>query len=162
MATQDTGRTAVVPRKQGAAFITTRKGVCYLTIKIGKKNFSIMRLRNYTIDPQDKRDIRRLHPDIAFDWKKIVRQLAEKREVCRQYRSRRRTARVPREREPFSGVVESCTRTVYVHDPDHIASVGVLRDALLSSGLSRRRYHLEPWTAAEKACWAFRGAQPAL
>jgi hypothetical protein len=57
---------AVVPQKQSSAFITTKKGVCYLTIKIGRQNFSLMRLRNYTIDAQDKRDMRRLHPDVAF------------------------------------------------------------------------------------------------
>jgi hypothetical protein len=62
-----------------------------------------MRIYNYTIDANDKRDMRRLHPDVVFDWKKITRQLAEKREECRRYRSRRRTKRerVPREREPF-------------------------------------------------------------
>jgi hypothetical protein len=76
---------AMNPR-QGTAFVTTRKGFCYLTVKIGRKNVPIMRIRHYTIDGQDKRDMRRLHPDIDFDWKKIARQLAEKREVCRQYR----------------------------------------------------------------------------
>jgi hypothetical protein len=35
-----------------------------------------MRVRHYTIDAQDKRDMRRLHPDIIFDWKKFARQLA--------------------------------------------------------------------------------------
>ena len=96
-------------------------------------NFPIMRIRQYTIDAQDKRDMRRLHPDIAFDWKKIARQLAEKREVCRRYRARRRTPRVPRyrAREPFYGVFEPHTRTVYVNDPDNIAGVGALLDALL-------------------------------
>jgi len=49
-----------------------------------------MRIRAYTLDADDKRQMRRLYPDVAFDWKKIARQLAEKREVCRQYRSRRR------------------------------------------------------------------------
>jgi len=58
---------ATAPQKQGNAFITTKKGVCYLTIKIGRQHFSLMRIDNYTIDAQDKRDIRRLHPDIAFD-----------------------------------------------------------------------------------------------
>ena len=68
---------------------------------MGRTNFQIMRRYNYTIDADDKRRMRRLHPDIAFDWKKITRQLAEKREVCRRYRSRRRTPRAPREREPY-------------------------------------------------------------
>jgi hypothetical protein len=88
--------------------------------------------------------MRRLHPDIAFDWKKITRQLAEKREVCRRYRSRRRTPRVPREREPFYGVFEPHTRRVYVNDPDNIAGVSALLDALVSRGLPGRREHLEP------------------
>jgi hypothetical protein len=132
-----TGAKTKVPKpsqKQGRAFVTTKKGVCYLTIKIGRENFPIMRIRQYTIDAQDKRDMRRLHPDIAFDWKKIARQLAEKREVCRQYRSRRRPARVPRyrAREPFYGVFEPHTRSVYVNDPDNIAGVGALLDALLA------------------------------
>jgi hypothetical protein len=93
-----------------------------------------MRIYNYTMDAQDKRDMRRLHPDIAFNWKKITRQLAEKREVCRQYRARRRAMRVPRyrEHEPFYGVFEPHTRSVYVNDPDNIAGVGALLDALLA------------------------------
>jgi hypothetical protein len=66
---------AVAPQKRSPAFITTRKGVCYLTIKIGRENFALRRIRNYTIDAQDKRDMRRLHPDVDFDWKKITRQL---------------------------------------------------------------------------------------
>jgi hypothetical protein len=33
-----------------------------------------MRLRLSTLDAQDKRDMRRLHLDIVFDWKKIARQ----------------------------------------------------------------------------------------
>jgi hypothetical protein len=116
--------------RQGAAFVTTKKGFCYLTVKVGRKNVPIMRICHYTIDAQDKRDMRRLHSDIDFDWKKIARQLAEKREVCRQYRSRRqRTSRCPP--EPFSGVVDTLTRTVYVSDPSNIAGVGALLDAIL-------------------------------
>jgi len=80
-------------RKQGSAFITTRKGFCYLTVKVGRSNFNIMRIRNYTLEPQDKRDMRRLYPDYFFDWKKINQQLAEKREVCRAYRSKRQAPR---------------------------------------------------------------------
>ena len=34
---------------------------------------------------EDKRDMRRLHPDVIFDWKKIAQQLAVKREECRRY-----------------------------------------------------------------------------
>lgn len=70
-------------RKQSSAFVTTRKGFCYLTVKVGRSNYNIMRIRNYTLEPQDKRDMRRLYPDYLFDWKKIGQQLAEKREVCR-------------------------------------------------------------------------------
>jgi hypothetical protein len=76
--------------------------------------------------------MRRLHPDVAFDWKKISRQLAAKREVCRRYRARRRTVRVPRVREPFYGVFEPHTRRVYVNDPDNLAGVGALLDAILA------------------------------
>ena len=104
-------------RQQRSAFITSRKGFCYLTVKIGRQNFHLMRIRNYTLDAQDKRDLRRLHPDTLFDWKKIDQQLAEKREVCRGYRSRRRMAaaerRDRREREPFHAVYDPFTRTVY-------------------------------------------------
>jgi hypothetical protein len=121
------------PKKQGRAFITTKKGVCYLTVKVGRHYCPLMRIRNYTIDAQGKRDMRRLHPDVAFDWKKIAQQLAAKREVCRRYRVRRRAVRVPRVREPFYGVFEPHTRPVYVHDPDNIAGVGALLDAILAS-----------------------------
>ena len=129
---QKAARPAVAPQKRSRAFITTKKGMCYLTIKIGRHNFSLMRIRNYTIDAQDKRDMRRLHPDVDFDWKKITRQLAEKREVCWRYRSRRRTARIPREREPFYGVIDPVERTVYVNDPDNIAGVSALLDAIIA------------------------------
>ena len=125
---------AAAYRKKGTAFITTRKGFCYLTVKVDRQNFHIMRIRNYTIDAQDKRDMRRLYPDIDFDWKKIACQLAEKREVCRRYRSRRQTgrraARIPR--KPFYGVIDPRTRTVYVNDPSNIAGVSALLDAILS------------------------------
>jgi hypothetical protein len=67
--------------KRGNAFITTSKGFCYLTIRCGRHNFRIMRIRNYTIDADDKREMRRLHRDVVFDWKKIARQLAGKRET---------------------------------------------------------------------------------
>ena len=126
-----------VTGKKGTAFVTSRKGFCYLTVKIGRRNFDLMRIRQYTIDAQDKRDMRRLHPDIDFDWKKIARQLAEKREVCRRYRSRpqtrRREERIPR--EPFYGVADPRTRTVYVNDPSNIAGVGALLDALISGDM---------------------------
>lgn len=139
------GKAAAIPlQKRGSAFVTTKKGVCYLTVKEGRYQHTLMRIYNYTIDAQDKRDMRRLHPDVLFDWKKIARQLAEKREVCRRYRSRRRTPRVPREREPFYGVYEPGTRRVYVNDPDNIAGVGALLDALVASELSAPREPLDP------------------
>ncbi len=122
--------------KQYSAFVKARKGFCYLTIKIGRQNFDLMRIRNYTLDAQDKRDLRRLHPDTAFDWKKIGRQLAEKREACRCYRSRRRTsgaARLPRGREPLYAVYDPTTRTVYADGvPSSAEGVGALLDAVLS------------------------------
>ena len=122
--------------KQLTAFVTTRKGTCYLTVKIGRQNFHIMRIRNYTIDAVDKRDMRRLHPDTAFDWKKIGQQLAEKREVCRRYRSRRRassdTARLPRAREPLYAVYDPITRMVYADVPSTAEGTGALLDAVLS------------------------------
>src|SRR2546430_2054750 len=114
-------RAAVAAQKRPRAFVSTKKGVCYLTIKIAREHFAIMRIYHYTIDAQDKRDMRRLHPDVDFDWKKITRQLAEKREVCRRYRSRRRTPRAPRVREPFYGVIDPVERTVYVNDPSNVA-----------------------------------------
>jgi hypothetical protein len=41
-------KAATAPQKQGSAFVTTKKGVCYLTIKIGRENFSIMRIYHYS------------------------------------------------------------------------------------------------------------------
>lgn len=38
-------------RKQSSAFVTTRKGFCYLTVKVGRSNYNIMRIRNYTLEP---------------------------------------------------------------------------------------------------------------
>ena len=112
-------------QQQSSAFITTRKGFCYLTIKCGRRNFHVMRIRNYTLDAEDKRHMRRLYPEVVFDWKKIARQLAEKREVCRSYRSRRRTSnadRRPRDRDPFYAVYEPGTRTVYTSGfPSNVA-----------------------------------------
>jgi hypothetical protein len=122
--------------QQGTAFITTRKGFCYLTIKCGRQNAHIMRIRQYTIDAEDKRHMRRLYPNIIFDWKKITRQLAEKREVCRDYRSRRIEAAASRRKadscEPFPVVYDPLTRTVYANGvPSTAAGVGMLLDAVL-------------------------------
>jgi hypothetical protein len=96
-----------------------------------------MRVRKYTIEPEEKRHMRRLYPDVTFDWKKIAAQLAEKREVCRRYRTKGRTT-IPRPREPFYGVVDPFTRTVYVNDPANIAGVGALLDALLLEERTRQ------------------------
>lgn len=124
--------------KPRRAFITTRKGFCYLTVKIGRSNFNIMRIRSYTLTPQDKRDMRRLYPDYIFDWKKIGQQLAEKREVCRAYRSRRqapqRTKRTP---DPFVMVsYDPVTRTVYTSG---ICDSLPLLDAVLHIDRSRKK-----------------------
>ena len=104
-------------RPPRSAFITTRQGFRYLTVKSGRRNCHLRRIHNYTLEAQDKRDLRRLHPDILFDWKKIDRQLAEKREVCRGYRSRRQRAaaarRGPRDQKPLSVVYDPFTRTIY-------------------------------------------------
>ncbi len=121
--------------KQGGAFVTARKGFCYLTIKVGRRNFDMMRIRKYTLDADEKRHMRRLYPEIAFDWKKIAQQLAEKREACRRYRSRRRRpdpTRYPGASERFYGVYEPGTRTVYVDGvPSSAAGVRALLDAVL-------------------------------
>src|SRR5438128_9666920 len=39
-----TARAAVAPQKRRRAFVTTKKGVCYLTVKIGREHFSLMRI----------------------------------------------------------------------------------------------------------------------
>jgi hypothetical protein len=118
--------------QQASAFITTRRGFCYLTVKIGRQNFHLRRIRNYMIDAEDKRHLRRRHPDIVFDWKKIDGQLAERREQCRHYRSRRRasnTARHSYPAAPFYAVYEPGTRTLYA-DGDMAHALPLL-DAIL-------------------------------
>jgi hypothetical protein len=69
LATPDAGRATVVPRKPGVAFVTSKKGVCYLTITFGRHHCSLMRIRHDPLDAQDKREMHRLHPDIAFERK---------------------------------------------------------------------------------------------
>ena len=125
-------------RKQSSAFVTTRKGFCYLTVKVGRSNFHIMRIRSYTITPQDKRDMRRLYPDHLFDWKKIGQQLAEKREVCRAYRSRRQAPRSTEcDAAPFVTVsYDPRTRTIYASDACDSLS---LLDAVLLMERSRKK-----------------------
>jgi hypothetical protein len=70
--------------------------------------------------------------DVDFDSKKITRQLTEKQEVCRRYRSRRRSQRVPRVHEPFYGVIDPVERTVYVNDQTNITGVCALLDAIIA------------------------------
>jgi hypothetical protein len=68
---------------------------------------------------------------VIFDWKKIARQLAEKREACRRYRSRRRSsaaARPPRSRPTHYAVYDPRTRTLYA---DEAADGAALLDAML-------------------------------
>ncbi len=48
-------RGTVMGSQKGTAFVTSRKGFCYLTIKIIRRNYDIMKIRAYTISPQDKR-----------------------------------------------------------------------------------------------------------
>ena len=118
----------------GNAFITTRKGFCYLTIKIGRQSHHMMKIRQYKIEPDEKRHMRRLYPNVTFDWKKITTQLAKKREECREYRSsRQRKARARRmPGKPFIGTYDPFRREVYVNDPSNIAGVGALLDAILA------------------------------
>jgi hypothetical protein len=106
--TTDTQRgrpVATAPTKQGSAFIATKKGVCYLTVKVGRHHFPLMRIRNYTIDAQDKRNMHRLHPAVSST-------LAYR--ACTPLR------------EPFYGVFEPHTWWVYVNDPDNTAGVGAI------------------------------------
>ncbi len=103
-------------RKPGNAFITARKGFCYLTIKSFGRNHEMMRIRQYQIDAEEKRRMRRLYPDVAFDWTKITAQLAQKRDACRRYRARRRgrdKASHSRGSDAFHGVYDPATRTIY-------------------------------------------------
>ena len=46
-----------IGHQQGSAIITAKKGFCYLTIKSGRHNYHIMRIRAYTLDAEDKRKI---------------------------------------------------------------------------------------------------------
>ena len=94
-----------------------------------------MRVRGYKIDADEKRQMRRLYPEVVFDWKKITQQLAEKREACRRYRTRswRPAARIAsQDGEPVFGIYETGTRTVYASGvPSTAAGAGRLLDAVL-------------------------------
>ena len=123
-----------VRSEQAHAFVTARKGFCYLTIRFLGRNRELMRVRAYKIARVEKRDMRRLYPEVIFDWKKITEQLAEKREACRRYRTRpRRTAsRRMREDEPLFGIYEPGTRTIFTNGiPSTLAGVGRLLDAVV-------------------------------
>ena len=133
-------------RKPANAFITARKGFCYLTIKCFGRNHEMMRIRGYKIDPDEKRHMRRLYPEVAFDWKKITQQLAEKREACRRYRTRprKRVGRNgSRDDERLFGIYEPATRTIFTNGvPTTAAGVGRLLDAVLQ--LDRERTKAPP------------------
>lgn len=96
-------------------------------------------MRNCTLEAQDKRDMRRLYPDVLFDWNEIALQLAEKREACRSYRSRRRgaSARGPRAPGPFHAVYDPAIKAVYADGPSSAAGAAALLDAILS--IDRKR-----------------------
>jgi hypothetical protein len=142
-------------RKPCNAFITARKGFCYLTIKSFGRNHEMMRIRKYQIDAEEKRDMRRLYPDVVFDWKKITAQLAAKREDCRHYRSRRRSAHTAshaRGSDAFYGVYEPATRTLYTNGvPSTAAGVGALLDAILQMDRGLREAPPPPEPLRRKA-----------
>ena len=78
----------------------------------------MMKVHQYKIDPEEKRDMRHLCPNVIFDWRKITTQWTKKREVCR--------------REPFIGVIDPFPRTVYVNDERNVAGATALLDALIA------------------------------
>ena len=115
------------------AFVTARRGTCFLSIRIARWTCDLWRIRAYTIDAVTKRDLRRLHPEVAFDWSKITRQLAVRREECRRYRSRRQgTARAAAAR-PIRTVYDHATRTLYADgEPSTWQEAAALLDAVLA------------------------------
>jgi hypothetical protein len=85
------------------------------------------------LDAEDKRQMRRLYPAVVFDGKEIARQLAEKREACRCYRSRRRSsARLRHVRQPLYAVFDPAPRAVYADIPTTAEDAAALLDAILS------------------------------
>jgi hypothetical protein len=80
--------------------------------------------------------MRRLYPDVLFDWEKIARQLAEKREVCRGYRSRRRGTSAPRTHatRPSYAVLDPAGHVVYADMPRTARDAAALLDAVLMMG----------------------------
>jgi hypothetical protein len=92
-----------------------------------------MKVHQYKIDPDEKRQMRRLYPNVTFDWEKITAPLARKREVCRNYRSRRLAPTLLRRpREPFIGVIDPFRRAVYINDENNVTGATALLDALIA------------------------------
>ena len=138
--------------KQLTAFITARKGFCYLTVKIGRQNFHIMRIRNYTLDAQDKRDMRRLYPDTAFDWKKIGQQLAEKREACRRSARGGEPQALPARRAPANRCTPSMTQSPGPSMPMFLPPAKARRRCLMPScPLTARWTHITHTDVAENS-----------
>jgi hypothetical protein len=65
------------------------------------------------------------------------------------------TARAPRIRVPFYGVIDPMERTVYVNDPNNIAGMGALLDAIIARRLYGRPRH-RPYSKPGQV-WACRG-----
>lgn len=112
-----------------------------MTIKLFGQHHEMMRIFGYKIDADEKRQMRRLYPEVAFDWKKVLQQLAEKREARRRYRTRPRRpagSSGSRDGKPVFGIYEPGTRTVYTNGiPSTAAGVGRLLDAVFQ--LDRER-----------------------
>ena len=116
------------------AFVTARRGTCFLSIRIVRRTCDLWRIRAYTIDAVTKRDLRRLHPDVTFDWPKIARQLAVRREECRRYRSRRQGAARAAAVRPILTVYDPVTRTLYAAgEPSTWQEAAALLDAVLAA-----------------------------
>lgn len=115
------------------AFITARSGTCYLTVNCFGCNHELLKIRAYTIDAVTKRDLRRWHPDVSFDWEKITQQLAEKRVHCRSWRSRRQLS--TRKIGPKSAMsfYDPLTRTLYADEPSSWQEAAALLDAVLQA-----------------------------
>ena len=116
------------------AFVTARRGTCFLSIRIARRTCDLWRIRAYTIDAVTKRDLRRLHPEVAFDWSKITRQLAVRREECRRYRSRRQSTARAAAGRPIRAVYDPATRTLYADgEPSTWQEAAALLDAVLAA-----------------------------
>jgi len=115
--------------RQSTAFVTTSKGSGYLTVKIGRKNVPIMRIRHYTIEAQDKRDMRRLHPDTSFACKKIAQlAIATHKQMAIGQGATKRGAR-PRELAPSPPWPEHLWTGISVEHARMLSRVQGLRNA---------------------------------